>query len=107
MKEQGFIEKDWIIFRSKIANWQEAYMDKLNKGYIDLLNKDDNPSEKFWELVERIGKDKRKVGVQLEMKRSKLIYNIISLINDGAIGFEDLEEFSDDLKEKTRFFTGG
>ena len=24
-----FSEKDWKLFRSKIAGWQEAYMDKL------------------------------------------------------------------------------
>ena len=29
-----FSEKDWKIFRSKIAGWQEAYMDKLNKECI-------------------------------------------------------------------------
>ena len=32
-----FSEKDWKIFRSKIAGWQEAYMDKLNKEYIKIL----------------------------------------------------------------------
>lgn len=29
-----FSEKDWKLFRSKIADWQEAYMEKLNKEYI-------------------------------------------------------------------------
>ena len=29
-----FPEKDWKIFRSKIAGWQEAYMDKLNKNIL-------------------------------------------------------------------------
>jgi len=38
------------------------------------------------------------------MSRSNLIYNIISLINDGAISFEDLEEFSDELKETVSVF---
>lgn len=37
------------------------------------------------------------------MSRSNLIYNILSLINDGVIRFEDLEEFSDNLKETVRF----
>lgn len=37
------------------------------------------------------------------MSQSNLIYNIISLINEGAIRFEDLEEFSDQLKETVRF----
>ncbi len=40
------------------------------------------------------------------MSRSRFIYNIISLINDGAINFEDLEEFSDELKETISVFMG-
>jgi len=40
------------------------------------------------------------------MSRSNLIYNVISLINEGAISFEDLEEFSDELKETIRAFIG-
>jgi len=74
-------------------------MDRLNKGYIELLSEDANPSEKFWQLEKRIKEDKKKTGVQLRMSRSNLIYNIISLINDGAISFEDIQEFSDELKE--------
>ena len=26
-----FSEKDWKLFRSKISDWQEAYMEKLNQ----------------------------------------------------------------------------
>ena len=66
---------------------------------IELLSEDANPSEKFWKLDKRIKEDRKKTGVQLEMSRSKLISNIISLINDGAISYEALEEFSDELKE--------
>lgn len=33
-----FSEKDRKIFRSKIAGWQEAYMDKLNKNLIEFLS---------------------------------------------------------------------
>lgn len=36
------------------------------------------------------------------MSRSNLIYNIISLINEGAISYGDLEEFSDELKETVK-----
>ena len=52
MVEYGFTKKDWALFREKIADWQEAYMDKWNKEYIDLLNGDGRPSEKFWALEE-------------------------------------------------------
>lgn len=93
-----------MLFRDKIADWQEVYMDRLNKEYIDLLNEDANPSEKFWLLDKRIKEDKKKKGVQLEMSRSNLIYNIIALIHEGAISFEDLGEFSGELRERVKFF---
>ncbi len=74
-------------------------MDRLNTEYIAILSKDANPSDKFWELEKRIKEDKKKAGVQVRMSRSNLIYNLISLLNEDAISFEDLEEFSDGLKE--------
>ena len=106
MQEREFTEKDWKLFRNKIADWQESYMDRLGKEYIELLSEDVNPSDKFWSLDKRIKEDKKKIGIQLEMSRSNLIYNIISLINEGAISFEDLEEFSEELKETIRAFIG-
>ena len=105
MSEYGFTKKDWILFREKLAEWQEAYMDKLNKEYIDLLNSEGKPSEKFWALEERIRNDKMDKGVRLRMSRSECIYNIASLLNEGAITMKDLEEFSDELKERMAFLT--
>lgn len=81
-------------------------MDMLTKEYIDLLSEDSKPSEKFWRLEERIKEDRKKAGVQLRISRSEFIYNIVSLINEGAITFEDLEEFSDELKETVCVFVG-
>jgi len=104
LQDSGFTEKDWKLFRSKIADWQEAYMDRINKEYMELLSKDVNPSDKFWSLDKRISEDKKKAGVRLEMRRSKLVNNIIALVNEGAISFEDLEEFSDQLKGTVRVF---
>lgn len=99
MQERDFNEKDWTLFRSKIVNWQEAYMGKLNKEYIQLLNGDANASEKFWSLDKRINEDKKKAGVRLEMNRSNFVHNIVCLINEGVIGVEDISEFSDELKK--------
>ncbi|MDD2481200.1 MAG: hypothetical protein PHF82_03595 [Lutispora sp.] len=87
MQEQRFTKRDWTLFKNKIADWQEPYMDMLNKEYIELLNEDANPSEIFWRLDKKTNEDRKKAGVQLEMSRSKLINNIIFLINDGAISY--------------------
>lgn len=105
MSECGFTKKDWALFREKIADWQEAYMDKLNKEYIELLSGEGRPSEKFWTLEERIRNDKKDTGVQLRMSRSNCISNIVSLLREGAITMADLEEFSGELKENIRFIT--
>ena len=41
-----FSEKDWKLFRSKISDWQEAYMEKLNQEYIEMLSGDGYASDK-------------------------------------------------------------
>lgn len=64
-----FSEKDWKLFRKKISGWQEAYMEKLNREYIALLNEEGDA------------------------------YIMLSLLREGAITFDDLEDFSDDLKD--------
>jgi len=102
--QQGFTERDWKLFRSKIAGWQEAYMDRLNQEYMELLKEDINPADKFWRLEKRIRNDKKKTGVQVDMRRSMLISNITSLIYEDAIRLEDLEEFSEELKETVRLY---
>lgn len=101
-----FSEKDWKLFRSKIAGWQEAYMDKLNKEYIDILNGQGNPSDKFWKLEKRIKEDKKDCGVQCEMSRSNQFYIMMSLLNEEAITMEDLDGFSDELKDAIGHFVG-
>lgn len=99
MLNNGFTESDWKLFRQKIAGWQEAYIAKLNREYIEILNSDKLASEKFWEIEKRIRSDKKDAGVILEMRRSKLISNIIELLREEAIVPDDLEEFSDELKQ--------
>ena len=40
MNQFGFPESDWKLYKSKIADWQEGYMEKLCKEYIALLSSD-------------------------------------------------------------------
>lgn len=99
-----FSEKDWKLFRSKLPGWQEAYMEKLNQEYIELLSGEGNASDKFWTLEKRIREDQKDCGVQCNMSRSNQFSIMVSLLNEGAITFDDLEEFSDDLKDTMRHF---
>ncbi len=74
-------------------------MQSIISEYIDLLNDNTMPADKFWELEKRINQDKKRPGVKIELKRSVLISNLVMLIQNGVIEFSDLEEFSSELKD--------
>ena len=100
------IEKDWKLFRKLLPGWQEAYMERLTMEYIELLSSDRQASDKFWELDKRIKQDKRCTGVLArDVKRSNMFQLIINLIYEEAISEDDLNEFSEDLRDavNTRF----
>lgn len=106
-REQGFNEKDWKLFKSKLPDWQERYMDKLNHEYMEILNGEGKPSDKFWALEGRIREDKKDTGVVVrETSRSNMLYHVMDLIREGAIGIEDLAEFSEELRETVKAFAG-
>lgn len=84
-----FTEKDWKLFRSKIASWQEAYMDRLNGKYFELLMQESASSTKFWELEKRMNQDKKKAGVRINLSRSTMLMNILSLLKDEVIDMDD------------------
>ena len=98
-------KSDWKLFRARIGDWQEAYMERLVKEYVDLLEGEENASDKFWDLEERIKKDKKHPGVMLELSKGNMMFNIVALINSGVITTADLEGFSDELKESVAYFT--
>lgn len=92
-------KRDRLLFREKIAGWQEAYIGRLNREYIELLSRDGSETEKFRELDRRLQRDKNRVGVQTEMRSSGLLADLCRLINEGAIVYDDLDGFSEELRE--------
>ena len=95
-------KKDWKLFRERIPEWQEHYMEKLEKEYIELLSSSGNASDHFWELEKRIRKDKKHPGVLLEMTKSDAIWNIAALVRYKVITLAELEGFSEDLIEAVK-----
>ncbi len=105
-ESRDLLKKTGNFSGKKIVVWQEAYMDRLNKEYVELLSGEENPSTKFWRLEKRIWEDQKKAGVQVQMSRSKMIHNLIRLLEEGAISLEDLEGFSEELRERVKFAGG-
>ena len=106
MTDMNYTERDWKLFRERIAAWQESYMDKLCREYVDILSASGSSANRFWTIEKRIKQDQKKIGVCAEMSRSKLIFNIASLIREGAISMDDLDGFSEKLKESVLFLAG-
>ena len=92
-------KRDWKLYREKIGRWQEHYMEKLVKEYADYLRSDLPASTKFWQIEKRIKRDRKTPGVCIDLRKSAMYWDIAGLINDKVISMDDLEEFSDDLKE--------
>jgi len=103
IKDMEVSKADWKLYRSRIGEWQEAYMEKLIKEYVQLLSMEENASDKFWMLEKRIKQDRKHPGVLIEMNKGNMIFDIVSLINLDVITMENLDGFSDDLKEQVAF----
>ena len=97
-----FEEKDWKLFREKLPEWQEAYMERLIKEYTELLAGDEAASDKFWALDKRIRADRQRLGVRVnEVTRSKLQNFLTGLIIENVITEDDLQDFSGELQKST------
>ena len=97
---------DWKLFRERIVDWQESYMEKLTKEYVKLLTSPGNASDHFWELEKRIKQDKKHPGVLLEMNKGDAIWDIAVLIKKKVIKMDDLEGFSEELIEAVKLILG-
>ena len=93
---------DWKLFRERIGNWQERYMEKLSKEYVKLFTSPGNASDHFWELEKRIKQDKKHPGVLIEMNKGEAIWDIAILVKKKVITMDDLEGFSEDLIEAVK-----
>lgn len=94
------MEKDWKLFKKKLGGWQEAYMNKLIDEYKDILNSDALSSDKYWTLRKQIYNDYKSPGVLArDVSRSNMLWILLGLLHDQAITMDDLDEFSDELKE--------
>ncbi len=88
---------DWKLLCEKVPEWQELYMERLTKKYIELLSSPGNASDHFWELEKKIKNDKKHPGVMLKMNKSEAIWDIAMLVKKKVITLKDLEGFSQDL----------
>lgn len=95
-------EKDWKLFKKLVPVWQEKYIQKINKEYIDILSKNNSSAQNFWELENRIRQDKKHPGVILYLRKSTMHMNLMLLLSYEVITFDDLKEFSNELLDELK-----
>lgn len=96
-------KKDWKLYREKLPRWQEIYMEELIASYVNYLTSDKPASTKFWELEKKIKCDRKNPGVLIEIRKQNMPVDLIRLIHGGVITVEDLNDFSDELKENVNY----
>ena len=93
-------KNDRKLFLERLPLWQEAYMNKLNREYIELLSsKEGEPSDRFWALVDRIKKDRQSPGVRCEVNRNDLVFLMRDLLYDKVITAAEIEGFSEEFRQ--------
>ena len=102
-KKYGGFKKDWKLYREKLPEWQEAYIERLVSTYVEYLTSDESASKKFWEMEKRIKRDKKNPGVLIELSKQDVPFDLIRLLREGVITVGDLDDFSDELKETVEF----
>ena len=93
---------DWKLYRERLPMWQEHFMEGLVKEYIELLSSPGNATDHFWELEERIKKDKKNPGVLIEVRKSDALWDIAMFVQRKIITMDNLDGFSDDVKDAVK-----
>ena len=94
---------DWKLFQERVPEWQEHYMERLIKEYVELLTSPGKASDHFWKLEKRIKQDKKYQGVQMQLSKSTAIRESVDLLRRGAITMEDLNGFSENFIDTIKF----
>ena len=85
------------------TQWEERYMQKLIGEYISLLSEDREASYRLQELDRRMCRDKKRLSLDYTMSRSNMELNLLDLVTSGVITPDDLDGFSDELRERIVF----
>jgi hypothetical protein len=95
-------KSDWKTFRELVPSWRERFLLRQNQELIAILSREDKtPTENFWEAEERIEDLAKILHFCLDRhSRSRLSMSLASMYSYGMIQDQDLECFSEPLRNK-------
>ena len=95
-------EADWKLFRKRVPQWRERYLEKKNRQLLGVLTqKGKTPTELFWETKDRIDQEAQILIDCFDgHSRSKLRWILLLMHRHGVIDSADLTEFSEALRQE-------
>ncbi len=104
--EQNPKESDWRKFRTMVPDLRERYLEAKNQELVNILTgSDQTPTERFWSTFEQMKKESKILRDCLDNhSRSKMSMSMMLMLRDGMLKKEDLNEFSDELREQLMVF---
>ena len=92
-------KSDWQLFSKLLPEWQERYMNRLNQEYKRILDGEGSATNKFWKLEKRIKADRKSSGVLIGVSKNTMFQTLLQLISEKVITDEDLNGFSEELRD--------
>ena len=99
-------ESDWKKFRNSLDKWREHYLKRKNNEIRSILEDNNlNETEKFWNIVDFQKKESKILRDCLnDFSRSNMFLHMALMKKYKMISKEDIEEFSEELKESLENF---
>lgn len=96
------LESDWKIFRKRVPEWRERYLEEQNHRIAAMLvDGKKTPTERFWDTEKAMKAVARILVDCLDgHSRSKMEMYLCLMVRHKMIGEEDLAEFSEELRER-------
>jgi hypothetical protein len=95
------LESDWKYFKELVPSARERFLQCSNEELLAILSqKDKTSTEIFWEAKNRIDEQADILeGCLRDYSRSKMWTSILTMRQYGLIRDQDLEPFSDSLRQ--------
>lgn len=94
-------ESDWKRFRKIVPDLRERYLEEKNANFVKSLTSfKKTPTERFWDTLEMMEKEERILVECLDgHSRSKQFFYMALMCRYGMLKKEDLEGFSEELRQ--------
>lgn len=101
-KNKSVKESDWRLFRERVPEWRERYLDNVNDEIASIFTSEEaTPTEIFWKAKERMDDEAQILVDCLDgHSRSNMRMHLLLMHRHGLIDDADLGEFSEGLRER-------